>query len=141
VIGSRVAECKPVDDFVTGVNYIPTAPHSEVLEHMRNHDVLVLPSLSEGFGLVVLEAMSQGMTVIVSENTGAGDVIQNGVQGFVVPIRSSEAISEKLSMLASNRENLEQMKIAALERARQCTWDVYRQSLVEAVAPFVGGSR
>ena len=140
VLGSRVGDCKPLDDFLGDVRYIPSAPHAEVLETMRGQHVLVLPSLSEGFGLVVLEAMSQGMTVIVSENTGAGDVVQNGVEGFVVPIRSSEAIAERLEMLAKNRDRLETMRIAALQQAKRCTWENYRSNLIAATSPYVGGS-
>ena len=136
-IGSRVGECKPLDAWLSSINWIPSAPHSEVLENMRRNDVLVLPSLSEGFGLVVLEAMSQGMTVLVSENTGAGDVAEDGVEGFVVPIRSSEAIAEKLEILIREPERRQSMREAALKKAKTRQWDLYREELANAVGPMV----
>lgn len=138
VVGARVAACKPVDHWLNQAQWTPSAPHWRVLEIMRECDVLVLPSLSEGFGLVVLEAMSQGLTVIVSDNTGASDVLENGVSGFVVPIRSSDAIAAKLEMLHQDRDLLGSMKAAALKTAALRTWSEYRSRLVEAVLGRVG---
>lgn len=133
VVGAKVADCSPVDQWLSFTSWTASAPHGKVLEIMSNCDVLVLPSLSEGFGLVVLEAMSQGLTVIVSENTGAADVIQDGINGYIVPIRSSEAIAEKLETLHRNPELLMSMKAAALDTAKILTWERYRRQLLDSI--------
>lgn len=138
VIGSRVADCAPVDSWLKTCTWHPTLPHGQVLETMRNCDVLVLPSLSEGFGLVVLEAMSQGLTVVVSDHTGASDVVDHGVNGYVVPIRDPQAIAQAFERLASDRTLLDGMKFAALETARLKTWASYRSNLLSAVLPLAG---
>jgi glycosyltransferase involved in cell wall biosynthesis len=80
------------------------------------------------------------MTVLVSENTGAGDVAEDGVEGFVVPIRSSEAIAEKLEILILEPERRQSMREAALKKARTRQWDVYREELANAVGPMVEGN-
>lgn len=91
-------------------------PNSAVRALMREQDVLVLPSLSEAYGLVVGEALSEGVPVIVSENVGAADLIEHGVNGFVTPIRDSEAIAQALTALL-DRDRLGAMSAAAYATA------------------------
>jgi glycosyltransferase involved in cell wall biosynthesis len=96
---------------------------------MVYHDVLVLPSLHEGFGLVIGEAMGQGVVVITTAHTAGPDLISDGLDGFVVPIRSAEAIEEKLSLLQRDRELLRAMQTAAQAKARSMKWENYRHRL------------
>ena len=77
--------------------------------HYREASVFVLPSLSEGFAKVILEAMSTGTPVIVSENSGGGDIIEDGNQGFVIPIRDPNAIADKLTYFRDHPEEIERM--------------------------------
>jgi alpha-maltose-1-phosphate synthase len=56
-------------------------------------------------------------------------LIEDGIDGFIVPIRSSEAIGAKLELLASNRDMLNAMRNAAQEKARERTWESYRLRL------------
>jgi starch synthase len=113
--------------------WIESAPHTEVLRLMREHDVLVFPSLFDGFGLVMLEAMAQGTPVIATTNCAAPDFFDDGRDGFIVPIRSSEAIAARLTQLAEDRDLLAQMSEAARQKAVKCTWDKFRRELVAAV--------
>ena len=100
-------------------------PHSQVLQQYQEADVFVMPSLADSYALVVLEAMSAGLPVIISENTGTADVIENGRQGFVVPIRNTREIAEKLTFLYENREQCAHMGMAASSAARVRNWDNY----------------
>jgi len=84
--------------------------------------VLVLPSLAEAFGLVVGEALSTGTAVIVSQNCGAADLIIDGFNGYVVPIRSAEAIAARLVELADDSEKLSALKHNAVFSAGRTTW-------------------
>jgi glycosyltransferase involved in cell wall biosynthesis len=59
--------------------------------------------------------------------------VRDGIEGFIVPIRSSDALAEKLELLNGDRDLLEAMRAAALERARQCTWQKYRELLAATV--------
>ena len=121
--------CAELDAALARYRYIPTLPHSQVLAEMEKHDVLVFPSLTEGYGLVILEALSRGLPVITTRNTGGPEVIRDGREGYFVPIRSADAIAEKLAQLAGDRDLLEAMSEAALERAQECTWQKYRELL------------
>ncbi len=133
LIGSRIGHCKVRDKALENHRYISSLTHSLVLEEMDRHDVLVFPSLFEGFGLVLLEAMSRGLPVIATPNTAAPDIIDNGEEGFIVPIRDSEAIANRLEALANDPELLNRMKINALEKSRQFSWLSYQKQLLKNV--------
>src|SRR5262249_15354646 len=64
--------------------------------------VFVQPSLSDGFGYTVAEAMASGIPVIVTETTGAAEMVSDGENGYVIPSRDSGAIAERLRYLAVN---------------------------------------
>ena len=138
LIGSKhPTKCLPLEKALRVHRWIPSLPHHEILKEMRRNDVLVLPSLFEGFGLVILEAMSQGLPVIITPNTGGDDIVSDGEDGFIVSIRSVEAIAEKLELLARNKELLAVMSQAAQRKAAVCTWKNYRYGIVEAVTSML----
>ena len=75
--------------------------------------VLVHPSLSEGFGYVVAEALASGIPVIVTRNTGAADLVADGENGYVIPPQDPEAIRDRLAHLAAHPALLRKMGQAA----------------------------
>jgi glycosyltransferase involved in cell wall biosynthesis len=90
VIGRKTGgDCKPLDEALSRCRWIPSLPRERILEEMRGHDVLVFPSLFEGFGLVVTEALSQGLPVITTNRTCGPDVLNEGIEGFLVPASCS----------------------------------------------------
>ena len=134
LLGAKtVHDCAPLEAAVRAHRWIPSLPHADLLAEMSRQDVLVLPSLFEGFGLVLLEAMSRGLPVIATAHTGGPDVIDEGIDGFIVPIRSAEAIAEKLELLRRDPARLAAMKDAARRKALTLTWETYRRRLVDAV--------
>lgn len=140
LIGARpTAPCAALDEALRRHRWIPDLSPAEVLGEMRRHDVLLFPSLCEGFGLVILEALSCGLPVIATPNTGAPDVITDGVEGFIVPIRSADAIAEKLEMLMTSPSQLLAMKEAATVRARALTWERYRALIARVVSGEIDG--
>lgn len=135
LIGRKACNtCRPLQEATEKHRWIPSLPHAGVLDEMAQHDILVFPTLFEGFGLVILEAMSQGLPVITTPNSGGSDLIQHGIDGFIVPIRSAAAIAEQLALVAGNRQLLEAMQHAARATANRHSWEHYRQQLVEMVA-------
>jgi len=133
LIGRTTGYCPPLEKALKTHHWIPSLPHYKILEEMQRHDVFVFPSLFEGFGLVILEAMSQGLPVITTSHTAGPDVITDAKDGFIVPIRSAEAIAAKLDLLASDRTLLLEMSQAAQQKASQFSWKKYGESLVETI--------
>jgi len=73
-------------------------------------DLLILPSLSkEGLTRTVLESLSSGTPVVSSANDGVVETIENGVNGYMVPIGDVQAIAEKIKMLYTDRPLLEKL--------------------------------
>ncbi|HWM24999.1 MAG TPA: glycosyltransferase [Chthoniobacterales bacterium] len=118
--------------------YEPPRPHHDVLRLMRSCDVLVLPSIVEGRALVQQEAMACGLPLIVTRNAGGDDLIAEGETGFLVPIRSPEAIAEKINWCAANRASISGMAIAAQRRASELTWPGYGQKVLAAIRSLTG---
>ena len=85
--------------------------------------VYVQPSVTEGFGIPVLEAMSHGRPVIVTEGVGAKDIVVDGEQGFVVPIRDPGAIAEKLQYFKDNPDEVRRMGRNARRASMGYSWD------------------
>lgn len=133
IIGSRMAKCRPLDAVLEKHRYIPSLPHHEILNEMDRHDVFVFPSLFEGFGLVILEAMARGIPVITTPNTAGPDLIDDGIDGYIVPIRSHLSIAEKLEKLVSDGDLLDSLKSNALAKARMFSWLNYQSNLIDAV--------
>ena len=94
--------------------------------HYNNSSVFVLPSIEEGFGMVIGEAMACGCPVIATTNTGASEMISNGTDGFIVPIRSPVDISDRLQLLADDSSLLNSMRKAAYEKMKNFGgWNTY----------------
>jgi len=86
--------------------------------------VFCLPSVEEGLALVLGEALSFGIPIIATENTGVTDLIEDGKEGFWVPIRDSSAIAEKLQLLSDDKDLYQIMKGNALGKSRNLNgWD------------------
>jgi glycosyltransferase involved in cell wall biosynthesis len=108
-------------------------PHAQFLELMQTCDLLVLPSIVEGRALVQQEALSCGLPLIVTANAGGEDLVIEGETGFLVPIRSPQAIAEKLSWFLDNRPLLPEMRRAAQRMAARCSWANYAQKIISSL--------
>jgi glycosyltransferase involved in cell wall biosynthesis len=104
--------------------------NSSLLAEMHKADIFVLPSLSEGFGHVILEAMAAGLPIIATTNTSAPDLITDGKEGWVIPIRSTKALVEKLNWCIENKNQLFEMGLIAASTAKQFTWERFRAGIV-----------
>jgi glycosyltransferase involved in cell wall biosynthesis len=119
--------------FQTEANWLGEISTSQLSELYRRSDLFCMPSLAEGFGLVYLEALAAGLPVIATPNTGAADIIQNGREGFIVPIRDIEALAEKLEWAYENPSALAEMKVAARRLAEEFSWSRFRAEFMKVV--------
>ncbi len=122
-----------LDQYQDIFRYIHPVPHYSLNQYYSSASVFVFPSLVDGFGLVLLEAMACGIPVITTPNTAGPDIITDGVEGFIVPIRDTEAIEEKLDWCYHHPLELAQMGKAARKKSEQLTWFKYRQELQKQI--------
>jgi glycosyltransferase involved in cell wall biosynthesis len=137
MIGGKVGNAAPIETATSQYRWLPSAPHSEVLAEMARHDVLVLPSLSEGFALVIGEALSRGLPVITTLNSGGEEIVRDGQDGFFVPIRSSQSIAEKLQLLNQDPSLLDHLSSSAVQRAKELNWTTYRARISQIIRDIV----
>jgi len=134
VIGRKVGGACPVlEKALAKHRYFPSLPHSQILQQMLAADILVFPSLFEGFGLVLTEALSCGLPFIATANTAAPDLIEDQKEGFIIPLRDSQAITQKLQWALDNRDELANMQRAAWELSGRLSWENYRRSFVDMI--------
>jgi len=112
-------------------------PREDLARLVRESDVMVLPSLVEGFAHVILETMACGVAVITTPNTCGPDVMVDGRHGFIVPIRDTHALAEKLDWCIRHRQELAEMGDAAANQAKTFTWARFRERIREAYKDMV----
>jgi glycosyltransferase involved in cell wall biosynthesis len=96
----------------------------------QSSDLFVLPTVDEGSAKVTYEAMACGIPVIVTHN--AGSLAKDGEDGYIVPIRSSHALAEKILYLYQNRELCKLMGVSARNRIKTYDWDFYENNLINS---------
>jgi glycosyltransferase involved in cell wall biosynthesis len=127
LIGGVDPEVKPILNKYRGLfRYLGFIPRTKLFSYYSQGSVFVIASVQEGLALVQAQAMACGLPVIASTNTGGASLFTDGKEGFIVPIRSPEAIREKILYLYEHPEVRDAMAQAARERVQRLGgWDDY----------------
>ncbi|KAA3652430.1 MAG: glycosyltransferase family 1 protein [Proteobacteria bacterium] len=120
------------------VSFVKPVPQFELNDFYQQSSVFVLASLEDGFGMVVAQAMACGLPVIVTENVGARDLIQDGVNGFVVPVGAPEAITDRMRYFYEQPERRREMGAMARRTIESgYGWSDYGDRLVASIRALV----
>ncbi len=114
------------------VEVVGRVTRERAVELYRSADVFVLPTISDGFAITQLEAMSYGLPVITTPN--CGDVVTPGEDGYIVPIRDPQKLAEAIATLVADRDLLERMSAKALAKSSTFTLSRYANTIEDAVA-------
>lgn len=112
------------------VEVVGSVPRSQIVLQYAWADVFVLPSICEGSATVTHEALAAGLPVVCTPNTGS--VVQDGIDRFIVPVRRSDSIAQKLDLLR-NEDFLACMSENARARAAEFTLNEYSERLIAAI--------
>jgi len=135
LVGHKTSlDCTALDHEVVKHRWYPSLPNKDILALMQHHDVLAFPSLFEGFGLVITEAMSQGTPVITTDRTVGPDIIEDGRNGWLIEAGSTQALQGVLENLLYNPALVAEVGKAAMETARQRPWETYSRELAASVS-------
>lgn len=103
----------------------------------QKSDVFVFPTIGEGYGLVVLEALACGVPVITSDLAGGNDAIENGKNGFVFKAGNDNELRDKLEWCMNHREELYDMRKYAHQSAQKFTWENYYNRVAASVVKMI----
>lgn len=108
------------------VRILGHVPQDRLKDVMSAAHALVLPSIEEGLALVQAQALACGCPVVASSHTGAADLFEDGTAGFIVPIRQTDVLLQRLQALADDPDLRARMSQAAVARVRAIGgWDTY----------------
>jgi len=115
------------------VRHEPMAQY-ELFRKYQEFDAFILPSICEGFGLALLEAMAAGLPAITTPNSIGPELIEDDYNGYIVPIRDTNAITLSIRRLLSKSDiELSEMRRNARETAKKFSWDAYGIRLKEVL--------
>ncbi|TWU59561.1 Glycogen synthase [Crateriforma conspicua] len=135
-----VQGCSALESALKRHHWIPSLPHDQVLQTMREHDVLLFPSLFEGFGLVITEAMSQGTPVITTDRTAGPDVMTAGEDGWIVSAGDTSALQQAVENILNDPDQLARFGENARQTAMKRPWAVYGQEMASSVKEMLKAS-
>ena len=132
LIGRVSPEMKPIlEPYRHLFRHIAHVPNHELRKFYTSCDLFVLPTIEDGCSYVCLESMACGLPVITTTNNGAGELVQDGVSGYVVPIRAVDTLAERIETLYRDRELLRSMGKAGVANVRQnLNWERYAHELI-----------
>lgn len=111
---------------------------ADLAAEYRTADIFCLPSLEEGFGLVVAEAMAAGLPVVASDATAAVELVRPGVDGLTVPAGDDAALKDALETLIADKPGREAMGAAARDRIGEFTWDATAARAIAVYRRLIG---
>jgi glycosyltransferase involved in cell wall biosynthesis len=141
--GSLNPDIKTVIDHLPqeSVEFLGAVSQDRLAELMSTSHVMVLPSIEEGLALVQGQALACGCPVLCSTNTGGEDLFNDGIEGFIVPVRDVMALTARMQQLADDPDLQSRMSEAALRRVRSIGgWDEYGDRWEALLHKLVAGS-
>jgi glycosyltransferase involved in cell wall biosynthesis len=122
------------------VHFVGNLEQGDLLAMMARADVFALPSAPEGFGLVHLEAMTQGTPVIACLDQGPAEFIEDGVSGYLVPFGDVGALTDVLSTALADPAAAAVVGEAGRSVAASFTWERNARRMLDIYAEVVAGS-
>lgn len=144
VVGALHPDLKTVLDRLPreNVEFLGSVKQETLAQIMSTSHVMVLPSLEEGLALVQGQALACGCPVLCSTNTGGEDLFTDGVEGFIVPIRDVDALTNRMQQLADDPALQSRMSEAALRRVQSLGgWKDYGDQWEAALNDLIAGRR
>ncbi|MHB8303049.1 MAG: glycosyltransferase [Acidobacteriaceae bacterium] len=141
IVGAVQSEIRPLLSRlpIDRVEFLGAVSRSELAGYLSRSHVLVLPSIEDGWGMVLGEAMACGCPVIATSNSGSEDLFTDGKEGFIVSIRDPKAIAERLQQLADLPLLQQQMRAAALQRVQHLGgWTDYGDRWLQVLRELCG---
>lgn len=120
--------------------YVPNIPNDRLRDTLARSALFVLPTIEDAFAQVVAEALACGLPVVTTANAGAADLIRDGLNGYVVPIRDSAALADRIERIYADEGLRQAMAGEAVRMAAVAAgWDDYAARLADILRGLDGG--
>jgi glycosyltransferase involved in cell wall biosynthesis len=126
-------------DLTDCVSFVGKVSNEDVPGYLIASDVFVLPSLYEGFGIVILEAMAAGLPVISTNVGGPPDIIKDGVNGYLVGTKNSEQIADSVIRLLDDDRLREKMSESNITEVKKYGWESVAKQVESLFKPRIKG--
>jgi glycosyltransferase involved in cell wall biosynthesis len=133
ICGRVLDDLSLLGPFRSQVTLRPSVTYEELLEAYQRAELFAFPSLVEGFGHVLLEALACGLPVLSTTQTAAPDLLTEGVDGFIIPPCRPDSLANRIEWALDNRRGLFAMKTDARLKAEQFTWERFRSRVGQIV--------
>ncbi len=137
VCGRVVDDLSLFRPFQDRVDIRPSVSAAELVSAYQDADLFVFPSVAEGFGQVLLEALACGLPILSTTHTAAPDLIVDGEQGFIVEPRRTDLLVDRIAWAVNHRIELDAMRRRARARAELFTWERFRSKAADAVRGYL----
>jgi glycosyltransferase involved in cell wall biosynthesis len=128
-IGNDTLSPSEWDGLPNNVKKLNRLANDEYLKEVEKADVYILNTYSDGFGMVMSEAMAKGLAVIGTTNSAAPDVIQDSINGKIIPIANEASLLQSMKWMIDHPNELVRMRMAAMDYAKNHSWENYRNIL------------
>ncbi len=133
LIGSLEPEMKKILARYPHARHEPALPQQALADRLRQYDVFAFPTLHDGFGQTLPQALASGLAVLTTPNCGASELIHEGENGFLLPVADASAWRRKLLELTDDPKLVQRLKRRASDTARAWTWQRYAEAVTKAV--------
>lgn len=131
-ISERIVSSLPANIVLAG-----RMPHEEISSVLLESDVMLFPSLGDGFPLSLMEGMASGLPCVCTENTGTADCIRDGLNGFIIPVQDSGAMFDKIKWFILHRDQIPAMAAEARNTVLNHTWSTYYECASKLIEMMV----
>lgn len=97
----------------------------------NNSDLFILNSIEDGFGMVIPQAMACGLPIICTENTGGSETVDNGINGYILPVKDSVMLKNKICEFYYNRSKLKKFSNNSLKKVNDLSWNFYGKEIIK----------
>ncbi len=122
------------------VTFVGPTDRATLQKYYQQASVFVLPSIEEGFGMVIGEAMASGLPVICSINSAGPDLIVHQQHGFLIPAGKSDNIAHWLTWCYNNQDEAAVMGLHAQQHIQAWTWERYGGAIYDEYQRILQGA-
>ena len=106
------------------IQFVGQVQQERIPTLLQQADLFALPSLSEGFPVVILEAMATGLPIVATNVGGIPDILEEGVDGYLVNAKRPAEVADRMLVLLRNDKLREEISVNNREKAKLYTWDI-----------------